>query len=43
MLFSDVSFPVLDSQDASTVIGKLTVTVEALSALCSVHEECRKD
>ncbi|XP_041332659.1 protein fantom isoform X2 [Pyrgilauda ruficollis] len=34
---------VFDSQDASAVIGKLTVTVEALSALRSVHEECRND
>lgn len=42
MLFS-VSFLVFDSQDASAVIGKLTVTVEALSALRSVHEECKND
>ncbi|XP_066058512.1 protein fantom-like isoform X2 [Chamaea fasciata] len=34
---------VFDSQDASTVIGKLTVTVEALNALRSVHEECKND
>ncbi|XP_057230987.1 protein fantom isoform X1 [Malurus melanocephalus] len=34
---------VFDSQDASTVIGKLTVTVEALHALRSVHEECKND
>ncbi|XP_027518244.1 protein fantom-like isoform X2 [Corapipo altera] len=34
---------VFDSQDARAVIGKLTVTVEALQALCSVHEECRRD
>ncbi|XP_058279204.1 protein fantom isoform X2 [Hirundo rustica] len=34
---------VFDSQDASTVIGKLTVTVEALNALRSVHEECEND
>ncbi|XP_068061109.1 protein fantom-like isoform X2 [Anomalospiza imberbis] len=34
---------VFDSQDASAVIGKLTVTVEALSALRSVHQECRND
>ncbi|XP_032557991.1 LOW QUALITY PROTEIN: protein fantom-like [Chiroxiphia lanceolata] len=34
---------VFDSQDASAVIGKLTVTVEALQALWSVHEECRRD
>ncbi|XP_057888912.1 protein fantom isoform X1 [Melospiza georgiana] len=34
---------VFDSQDASAVIGKLTVTVEALNALCSVHEECKND
>ncbi|XP_059715651.1 protein fantom isoform X3 [Haemorhous mexicanus] len=32
---------VFDSQDASAVIGKLTVTVEALNALRSVHEECK--
>ncbi|NXS28507.1 FTM protein, partial [Pomatostomus ruficeps] len=32
---------VFDSQDASAVIGKLTVTVEALRALRSVHEECK--
>ncbi|XP_058703460.1 protein fantom isoform X1 [Poecile atricapillus] len=32
---------VFDSQDASAVIGKLTVTVEALNALRSVNEECR--
>ncbi|XP_068871953.1 protein fantom isoform X8 [Aphelocoma coerulescens] len=32
---------VFDSQDASAVIGKLTVTVEALHALRSVHEECK--
>lgn len=43
MLFSDVSFLVFDSQDASAVIGKLTVTVEALAALRSVHEECKND
>uniref|UniRef100_A0A8C0VGC4 RPGRIP1 like n=1 Tax=Cyanistes caeruleus TaxID=156563 RepID=A0A8C0VGC4_CYACU len=30
---------VFDSQDASAVIGKLTVTVEALNALRSVNEE----
>ncbi|XP_054145306.1 protein fantom-like isoform X3 [Melozone crissalis] len=34
---------VFDSQDASAVIGKLTVTVEALNALRSVHEECKND
>ncbi|XP_062344280.1 protein fantom isoform X4 [Cinclus cinclus] len=34
---------VFDSQDASAVIGKLTVTVEALNALRSVHEECQND
>ncbi|XP_053846618.1 protein fantom-like isoform X3 [Vidua macroura] len=34
---------VFDSQDASAVIGKLTVTVEALSALRSVHQECKND
>ncbi|XP_063272645.1 protein fantom isoform X2 [Prinia subflava] len=34
---------VFDSQDASTVIGNLTVTVEALNALRSVHEECKND
>ncbi|NXI21993.1 FTM protein, partial [Sterrhoptilus dennistouni] len=34
---------VFDSQHASTVIGKLTVTVEALNALRSVHEECKND
>ncbi|TRZ12330.1 hypothetical protein HGM15179_014796 [Zosterops borbonicus] len=34
---------VFDSQDASTVIGKLTVTVEALNALRSVHEECKNE
>ncbi|NWZ03573.1 FTM protein, partial [Loxia curvirostra] len=32
---------VFDSQDASALIGKLTVTVEALNALRSVHEECK--
>ncbi|XP_048174402.1 protein fantom isoform X5 [Corvus hawaiiensis] len=32
---------VFDSQDAGSVIGKLTVTVEALHALRSVHEECK--
>ncbi|KAM4751965.1 protein fantom isoform 3-T6 [Cyanocitta cristata] len=32
---------VFDSQDAGAVIGKLTVTVEALHALRSVHEECK--
>ncbi|XP_053811918.1 protein fantom-like isoform X3 [Vidua chalybeata] len=32
---------VFDSQDTSAVIGKLTVTVEALSALRSVHQECK--
>ncbi|XP_014746527.1 PREDICTED: protein fantom-like [Sturnus vulgaris] len=32
---------VFDSQDSSAVIGKLTVTVEALNALRSVHEECK--
>ncbi|XP_023782617.1 protein fantom isoform X1 [Cyanistes caeruleus] len=32
---------VFDSQDASAVIGKLTVTVEALNALRSVNEECK--
>uniref|UniRef100_A0A8C5IVL8 FTM protein n=1 Tax=Junco hyemalis TaxID=40217 RepID=A0A8C5IVL8_JUNHY len=34
---------VFDSQDASAIIGKLTVTVEALNALRSVHEECKND
>nr|XP_012428623.4 protein fantom isoform X1 [Taeniopygia guttata]XP_030128564.3 protein fantom isoform X1 [Taeniopygia guttata] len=34
---------VFDSQDASAVIGKLTVTVAALSALRSVLQECRRD
>lgn len=43
MLISDVFFVVFDSQDASTVIGKLTVTVEALNALRSVHEECKNE
>ncbi|XP_014111905.1 PREDICTED: protein fantom isoform X4 [Pseudopodoces humilis] len=32
---------VFDSQDASAVIGKLTVTVEALNALRFVSEECK--
>ncbi|XP_005046294.1 PREDICTED: protein fantom isoform X3 [Ficedula albicollis] len=32
---------VFDAQDGSAVIGRLTVTVEALSALRSVHEECK--
>ncbi|XP_015481616.1 protein fantom isoform X3 [Parus major] len=32
---------VFDSQDASAVIGKLTVTVEALNALRSINEECK--
>ncbi|XP_008946794.1 PREDICTED: protein fantom, partial [Merops nubicus] len=34
---------VFDSQDASAVIGKLKVTVEALHALRSVYEECKDD
>ncbi|XP_074696079.1 protein fantom isoform X2 [Strix aluco] len=34
---------VFDSQDDSTVIGKLKVTVEALHALRSVYEECKDD
>ncbi|RLW02635.1 hypothetical protein DV515_00007040 [Chloebia gouldiae] len=34
---------VLDCQDASAVIGKLTVTVAALGALRSVHQECKRD
>ncbi|KFP31353.1 Protein fantom [Colius striatus] len=34
---------VFDSQDDSTVIGKLKVTVEALHALRSICEECRDD
>ncbi|XP_051646435.1 protein fantom isoform X2 [Manacus candei] len=34
---------VLDCQDGSAVIGELTVTVEALQALRSVHEECRTE
>ncbi|XP_039587055.1 protein fantom isoform X2 [Passer montanus] len=34
---------VFDAQDANAVIGKLTVTVEALNALRSVHEECKND
>ncbi|KAF4795327.1 RPGRIP1 like protein [Turdus rufiventris] len=34
---------VFSSQDASAIIGKLTVTVEALNALRSVHEECKND
>ena len=43
MLFSDVSFPVFDSQDDSVVIGKLKVTVEALHVLRAVYEECKDD
>ncbi|NXM68059.1 FTM protein, partial [Serilophus lunatus] len=39
----DQDIDVFDSQDGSAVIGKLMVTVEALQALCSVHEECSKD
>ncbi|NXS09350.1 FTM protein, partial [Neodrepanis coruscans] len=39
----DQDIDVFDSQDASAVIGKLTVTVEALQALRSVHEECKND
>ncbi|NXY42026.1 FTM protein, partial [Ceuthmochares aereus] len=34
---------IFDSQDDSTVIGKLKVTVEALHALRSVYEECKDD
>ncbi|NXX77954.1 FTM protein, partial [Urocolius indicus] len=34
---------VFNSQDDSTVIGKLKVTVEALHALRSICEECRDD
>ncbi|XP_064526326.1 protein fantom isoform X2 [Pseudopipra pipra] len=34
---------VLDCQDGSAVIGELTVTVEALQALRSVHEECSSE
>ncbi|XP_069724759.1 protein fantom isoform X2 [Phaenicophaeus curvirostris] len=34
---------IFDSQDGSTVIGKLKVTVEALHALRSVYEECKDD